>query len=91
MNGPHNYIARHHRWPKCTETGFLRFGERWDARQALEHAAHVRARAENEGATTHYNVRRVYHCVFCGGWHLTCQAPRIRASRVPTAGPGIGL
>lgn len=68
--------GRHHVWPRCPVTGKARLGERRDAKLALERAAHVRARAALDGASTKAEVRRAYRCRYCGGWHLTSQEKR---------------
>lgn len=76
---------RPHAWPLCPVTGKARFGERRDARQALERAAHLRAIAALDGRESAAQMRRAYRCPFCDGWHLTSQSPSVivRFSTVP--------
>lgn len=74
-----NNQRRHRRTPgackrhfsKCEATGKIRYREWNDAKQALGHARHVRAIAENDGAVCRWNIIRAYKCGFCQGWHTT--------------------
>lgn len=60
-----------HTWPRCERTGKQRFGERKDAKLALEAAHHTRAHALLDGVQSRWTVRRTYRCDYCRGWHLT--------------------
>ena len=69
----HRHNRKMHTWPICWATGKRRFGERWDARQALEHARNLRAAAALAGVESSAQMVRTYRCEACCGWHLTSQ------------------
>lgn len=66
-------MARHHKFPRCPDTGKVRFGERKDVRLVLADAAHARSRASRDGVTSNRHEVRGYECQHCRGWHLTSQ------------------
>ena len=67
-----------HRFPICTATGKVRFGERKDVKLALRQADRNRAQAlMNEVPCSRREVR-AYRCSDCnGGWHLTASPERV--------------
>ncbi|MCB8913568.1 hypothetical protein [Rhodococcus rhodochrous] len=59
------------RFPRCEQTGKLRYPERNDATYAVKIARRMRSRAEITGITCSNRVARSYRCEHCSGWHLT--------------------
>ena len=58
-------------WGTCPSTGKVRYGERRDAEQEVEHAFHVRAAARLAGVVSTYTIVRAYRCSECRGYHTT--------------------
>lgn len=58
-------------WGRCPSTGLVRYGERCDAEQQVEHAFHVRAADRLAGLVPTYTIRRSFKCVACRGYHTT--------------------
>lgn len=58
-------------WGYCPVTGLIRYGERWDAKKAVEHAFHVRAAANLKGEASSNRVVRAFRCEHCRGYHTT--------------------
>lgn len=64
-----------HRFPRCSTTGKVRYGERKDARLALEDCRRLAAASAICGVTRRTECRS-YRCASCSGWHLTSQPAR---------------
>ena len=73
-----------HDWPVCPRTGKRRLGERKDVKLAVEAARHCGAQAALAELQPTWTVVRGYRCTHCGGWHLTSQPPRGRATAAAT-------
>lgn len=70
-------------WGTCPETGKIRYGERFDAQKALQHAFHERAAARLDGVEPTNRVVRAYKCRACRGFHTTSMATYGVAARAP--------
>lgn len=66
---------RRHRFPTCPATGLSRFGERKDARLAIEASWRIRGRAVAGGAATTWTDVRAFKCASCHGFHLARRRP----------------
>lgn len=69
-------MAKKHRYPRCTATGKLRYGEHKDATEAVRTARRERRTAELNGGRCVNRVDRSYSCQHCGGWHTTSKPAR---------------
>ena len=65
---------RRHRFPKCPTSGLSRFGERKDARLAMEASQRLRSRAAIGGGSTTWAEVTAFKCPTCRGFHLTRRA-----------------
>ena len=65
---------RRHRYPRCAATGLSRFGERKDARLAIEASQRTRGRAVLGNGVSTWNDLRCFKCGSCRGFHLVMRA-----------------
>jgi hypothetical protein len=68
----------YHKFPKCPETGKVRFRERKDANLALRRAFHVRAGQRSRGERVTRLECTAYRCEKCRGWHISTQSLRLQ-------------
>lgn len=69
-------MAKKHRYPRCAETGKIRYDEHKGATDAVRAARRQRRTAELYGGVCSNRIDRSYACPHCGGWHTTSAGSR---------------